>query len=312
MRTTFFPRLSMMLSVALLAFSLPPSGARAGAPLADHDHDRDYPVKAEETIRKSFTMPAGHKTLEIDNIFGSIEVRGEVTGSSSSEVQIVVAKSIRAESNDTLERARKEVTLDIDQNAGALKLYVNGPFRCHCDDCNNCGSGCGSHEGPGYVVKMDFKVQVPAEIDLKIRTVNEGIVKVSNVTGNFAVHNVNGHIEMSSIAGSGTATTVNGPVSVSFRRNPSESSDFRTVNGNVELRFAGNLSADFRLKTFNGGIYSDFPVTALPGRPVAEERHGTKVILRADRFAGARIGSGGPEIKVENLNGDIRILENHE
>ena len=31
-----------------------------------------------------------------------------------------------------------------------------------------------------------------------------------------------------------------------------------------------------------------------------------------DRFAGARVSSGGPQIKVENLNGDIRILENHE
>jgi len=25
-----------------------------------------------------------------------------------------------------------------------------------------------------------------------------------------------------------------------------------------------------------------------------------------------RVNSGGPEIKVENLNGEIRILENHE
>ena len=29
-------------------------------------------------------------------------------------------------------------------------------------------------------------------------------------------------------------------------------------------------------------------------------------------MVGQRIASGGPQIKVENLNGDIRILENHE
>jgi hypothetical protein len=84
------------------------------------------------------------------------------------------------------------------------------------------------------------------------------------------------------------------------------------VNGNVELQFASDLSADFRFKTFNGGIYSDFPVTALPVQGMKEEHHGGKVIFRADRYTGARVNSGGPQIKVENLNGDIRILENHE
>jgi hypothetical protein len=47
-------------------------------------------------------------------------------------------------------------------------------------------------------------------------------------------------------------------------------------------------------------------------RAAQEERHGEKFVFRADRYTGVRIGAGGPEIKVENLNGDIRILENHE
>jgi DUF4097 and DUF4098 domain-containing protein YvlB len=105
---------------------------------------------------------------------------------------------------------------------------------------------------------------------------------------------------------------VNGPVKVSFRQNPSEASDFETVNGAVELAFARDLAADFKFKTFNGGIYSDFPVTSLPVQGMKEEHHGAKVIFRADRYTGARVNSGGPQIKVENLNGDIRILENHE
>jgi hypothetical protein len=50
----------------------------------------------------------------------------------------------------------------------------------------------------------------------------------------------------------------------------------------------------------------------LPVRAVQEEHRGAKVVFRADRYTGVRVNSGGPEIKVENLNGDIRILENHE
>jgi hypothetical protein len=43
-----------------------------------------------------------------------------------------------------------------------------------------------------------------------------------------------------------------------------------------------------------------------------EEHRGMKTVFRADRYTSVRVNAGGPEIKVENLNGDIRILENHE
>jgi hypothetical protein len=269
----------------------------------DHE-DASFTEHEQEKIEKSFAMPAsaGRRTLEIDNVWGSIEV----VGSASDQAHVTVNKSIRAESKGKIEQAKKEVTLDVTQRADALKLYVNGPFRCNCHDCGR------SRDDDGYVVKMDFEVQVPRDVDIKIRTVNEGHVSVRDINGSFLVRNVNGDIQIRNIAGSGTARTVNGPVKVSFRQNPREASDFETVNGAIELQFARDLSADFRFKTFNGGIYSDFPVTALPVQGMQEEHHGAKVVFRADRYTGARINAGGPQIKVENLNGDIRILENHE
>lgn len=270
----------------------------------DNDDGPNLSEHEQERIEKSFAMPAGaaRRTLEIDNVWGSIEV----VGTASEQAKLTVNKSIRAESKAKIDQARREVTLDITQQADALKVYVNGPFRCDCHDCGR------SREFEGYVVRMDFVVQVPRDIDIKIKTVNEGHVAVRDINGSFLVRNVNGDIQIHNIAGSGTARTVNGPVKVSFRQNPREASDFETVNGAVELQFARDLSADFRFKTFNGGIYSDFPVTALPVQGMKEEHHGAKVIFRADRYTGARINAGGPQIKVENLNGDIRILENHE
>ena len=271
----------------------------------DIDIDHDDPalnVRADEKIEKSFPMPSAHRTLEIDNVWGSIEV----VGASSDQAKLTINKSIRAESKEKLEQARKDVTLGITQQPDALKLYVNGPFRCDCHDCNR------SRDDEGYIVKMDFQLQVPRDIDIKIKTVNDGRVSVRDINGSFLVRNVNGDIQIHNIAGSGTARTVNGPVKVSFRQNPREASDFQTVNGNIELQFARDLSADFRFKTFNGGIYSDFPVTAMPVAAMQQERRGNKVVFRADRYTSARIASGGPQIKVENLNGDIRILENHE
>jgi len=272
-------------------------------PVSFNNSDRDLPVEEQETIEKSFSMSGfRHNSLEVDNVWGSIEVVGDA----SDQVRLVVKKSTRAESKDKLEQARKEVTLDITEQGGFLKLYVNGPFRCHCED------GCGHREFEGYIVKMDFELHVPRDIDIRVKTVNEGRVHVRDINGNFVVRNVNGDVEIYNVAGSGTAHTVNGPVKVSFRQNPHDNSDFHTVNGAVELRFAPGLAADFRFKTFNGSIFSDFPVTALPVRAMQEEHHGAKVVFRADRYTGVRVNFGGPEIKVETLNGDIHILENHE
>src|SRR5260370_795838 len=146
--------------------------------------DNDEPRLTEheqEKIEKTFTMPAGagRRTLEIDNVWGSIEV----VGTASDTVQLTVNKSMRAESKGKIEQARKDVTLDITQQADALKLCVNGPFRCDCHDCSR------SREFEGYIVKMDFQVQVPRDIDIKVKTVNEGRVSVRDSTGSFLVRN---------------------------------------------------------------------------------------------------------------------------
>src|ERR1700758_52333 len=97
--------------------------------MALNDSDRELPLQEQETIQKSFSMSGiQHKSLEVDNVWGSIEV----VGANSDQVQLTVNKSVRAESKDKLELAHKEVTLDITEQQGYLKLYVNAPFRCHC------------------------------------------------------------------------------------------------------------------------------------------------------------------------------------
>jgi len=277
-----------------------------GVAFANHDDgsSSNLTVHEQETIRKAFTFGAAQaaKTLEVDNVFGSIEV----VGTTSNEAKLEVAKTILAESKERLEAARKEVTLDVSQNGNDVRLYVNGPFRCKC--CSNCTS---SHGDEGYLVKMDFQLQVPSGTELKLKTVNQGHIKVQGVAGNYSVRNVNGGIEMLDVAGSGIVRTVNGAVKVTFRENPRANSEYASLNGDVELQFAKNLSADFRFKTLNGGIYTDYLLSALPQRAPVQERRDGKLVFRTDGYTGGRVGVGGPEIKVENLNGDIRVLERH-
>ena len=249
-------------------------------------------LHADETIRKTYDFTAGGpRSLRIDNIWGSIHV----VGTSSSQARVVINKTVRAKTEEDRRAAEEEVKLEMTQEGNAVRLHVKTP--------------CDSDHDHHYTVKYDFDVEVPREIALKLKTVNDGSVDVRGVSGDFTVHNVNGSIDMTDVAGSGTAATVNGHVKVAFRGNPTHDSEFSTINGLIELNFTRGLSADFRFSNMNGGIYSDYELTSLPAREARTERTNGRFVYKADRTAGGRVGAGGPEITVKNLNGDIRVLE---
>jgi hypothetical protein len=75
----------------------------------------------------------------------------------------------------------------------------------------------------------------------------------------------------------------------------------------VDVSFLDGLSADFAMKTMNGGLYTDFDVQPLPGKVAAAgERKDGRFVYRANEFTRVRVGSGGPEIAFETLNGNVR------
>jgi hypothetical protein len=254
--------------------------------------------EAKETIRQTFPLAA---RLEVDNVHGSIHV----SGYNGSEIQMVAEKTIEAESSERLQAAKQEVKLDISRAGDTLTLFVDGPFRCHCEDNRY---GVHDHGHRGYRVVYDFEIKVPAATFLRLGTVNEGNVRVENTTGDFDIGNVNRGIEMTEVSGSGLVHTVNGGIKVLFAKNPSSDSSFTTVNGTIETSFLPNLNADVMVKTFNGHAYTDYDVTTLPRKVAAGERRDGKFVYRSNDFNGMRIGSGGPELKYDTLNGSIRII----
>ncbi len=260
----------------------------------------EYKVEESEDIQKTlkFLDPSKSKEIFVDNIFGYIHVEG----TSSKDVQLIVHKTIKARSADRLKKAKEEVTLDIKEDGNTIDLYVNGPFRCPEEE----------REGrvwrdPGYAVHYDFTLRVPHQTSLTLKTVTEGDISVKNVEGDFEIKNVNGQIEMTGVSGSGNAHTVNGKVEVSFTKNPNSNCSFKTINGDVKINFQPKLSADFWLKTFTGDAFSDFPVSYLPSKPAKEYHEKGKFVYKSNNTTGLRIGKGGPEIKMDTMNGDILI-----
>lgn len=254
-------------------------------------------VEEKQTIRK--TLPAA-KRLEVNNIWGSIRV----SGYDGAEVQMTAFETIRADSQSKLADAKREVKLDISQQSETTRFYVDGPFRDHCNDGSRDVHWNGD---PGYVVKYDFEIKLPRNTRYELRTVNEGGNQVDGVNGDFEVHNVNGSIKLLSVAGSGTARTVNGEVVVLFNSNPRAPSTFGSINGAIDLAFQPDLAAKFRIKTFNGAVYTDFDMTALPARLVSNENSAGRQRFKADAYTSTSVGRAGPEIQIDGFNGEIRI-----
>lgn len=285
---------------------------------ASERHDRQRPEWAlhqEDTLRRSFTLPAaaapGKRKVEIDNFDGAIAVRA---ARGSNEVALIVHQRWEAASTEQLERGRREVRLEISQPDGGLRLFVDGPFR-------SPGGGTSFHgwRRLGYAARFDFELEVPADVELTARTVEDGEIRVAGVDGRFDVGNVNGPVTLERMGGAGRAHTVNGPVVVSFTRKPAAACDFKTVNGRVEVAFPPDLAADLLFKTLNGEVYTDFAYAYLPlpaeRRPEeSPEAAASRGGVRQPRFHyrsrgqfGARIAAGGPEIAFSTINGDILI-----
>jgi len=263
----------------------------------------EFPFEKTGTFQKTFSIgPSERAEITVDNVQGSIEV----VGYDGSSIELVVHESFRARSPERLEKAQDEVRLQASQEGNRVRLYVEGPFRS--------ADGSLDYRGKrqyGYEVDFDFALRVPRRVDLVLKTVNDGEIRVDGVSGAFDVENVNGSISMTGASGSGRAYALNGEVSVVFARNPDSDSYFGSLNGDVSVVFRPELSAKVLVKTFNGEVYTDYPVSYLKELPplVVERRLGKRV-YKSSGFYGLQVGGdGGPAIKFDAFNGDIRILK---
>jgi hypothetical protein len=261
-----------------------------------------YEVMDDSQITRTLSFAAGGgRTLDVRNINGFIHVEG----TSDSSVQMSIRQVIRAETRADLADAQRDVRLDFTDNAARVGATVLDTQRHVCGE--RWDDGDREWHRPHYEVHFDFTIRVPRDAQLRLCTINAEDVIVNGTRGDFDVSNVNGLIEMRDVAGSGRAHTVNGPVTVTFTANPTQTSSFKTVNGNVDVWFPAGLAADFAMKTMNGGLFTDFDTQPLAGPAAAAgERRDGKFVYRVNAFTRVRVGNGGPEISFETLNGNVR------
>jgi hypothetical protein len=268
-----------------------------------------YPVVREETISRTLRFGPGPsavegggeaRRLEVSTISGNIRV----VGYDDDAVDVVVRKTVRAETAADADAGEAAVGLEMAEAAGAIRLLGHAEAQPGCD----WETVTRRRTRPRYQVSFDFDVRVPRSTRLRLCTVNGGAVHVVGTAGDFEIDNVNGGITLSAVRGSGRAVTVNGGVSAEFAENPKAASSFKSVNGDLDVTFERTLSANLLMKTFNGGLFTDFDVTPLPVPAAAVERRNGMSVYHGNRFTGYRVGSGGPEIMLETLNGSVRVV----
>jgi hypothetical protein len=262
-----------------------------------------YQVVDETTMTRTLAMaPGSDRLLDVRNMTGFLHV----TASDGPSVEMSIHKTIRARSDADKADAERDVRLDFVEHAPRVEAIVRDR-RNHV--CGEDSRDDRNWDRVYYDVRFDFTIRVPRDARLRLCTINGGDVTVDGTRGDFQIDNVNGRIDMTGVAGSGRAHTVNGPVKVSFTANPSAASSFKTVNGNVEVYFQDGLSADLRMKTMNGGLFTDFDAQPLPSIAAASgERRNGRFVYRANEFTRVRVGRGGPEITFETLNGSVRAV----
>jgi hypothetical protein len=250
-------------------------------------------TSAQTAASNEFTVPLGEPgkkgKLKAQINFGSISVKG------TARKDILVKYT--APNNE--EQDKKTSTKDGMRRIGGggmdLEVSVSGnTVKVGSDSWNN---------------KLNLEIEIPSNMDLEVKTYNDGDLMVTNVQGELELTNYNGEITALNISGSVVATTYNGDVKVTFDKvTDATPMSYSTYNGNIDLTFPAALKATLKMKTEQGDIYSNFEVDFKSTGPVqkSDTKSGVyKVIV--DEWKRGDVNGGGPEITMKNYNGDIYV-----
>lgn len=246
--------------------------------------DSSYGGKLREHFEKTYDLKAGGRII-LSNTNGRIEIRSW----DREQVKIEAEKEVEAGSRRAAEEFMREVRIRIDRREGEILIETDYPRRRHGGNFLDFIFGRRPH------VKVDYRLLVPQQVDLDIRSVNGG-VEIAEVKGTVRARTTNGAIELSGIRGSVSAKTTNGHIKAELLKLvENEDMEFKTTNGGITVYLPRDVEADINASTTNGSIRTDFPLE-IRGRFVGKRLRG-------------KINGGGGLIELHTTNGGIKILE---
>jgi hypothetical protein len=229
-----------------------------------------------EEIRRSYTLNSG-----TDVVVSGMNGKVDVETADTDHAEILIVRS--AKKREDLQYRK----INIAHDPRELRISVE-------DDRRSFFSAFGSSpEGRQRVI-----LKLPRKINFETNRVN-GDVAVGEIEGGVNVWGINGKVNVAQVTGGASFRRVNGKIDATIAKLSTENEIAITgLNGNATLRFMGEVNADVEARGHNGKVESDLP--NLQEDKDARRRHGQY---------NARIGTGGPQIEIRNVNGNIFLTK---
>ncbi|MGH7495268.1 MAG: DUF4097 family beta strand repeat-containing protein [bacterium] len=244
--------------------------------------------------------PARPVTLKAGLMNGGITV----TGYAGKEV--LVEARVRTEADEEERQRHNQKNKEKDKALGMRRLEITATGLTVEEENNVVEISTSSMNRT-----VDLNIQVPQRASLELSCLNDGDIKVDNLTGEFEINNTNGGVTLTNISGAVVAHALNENVVVTFTKvEPDKSMSFTSLNGDIDVTFPPDVRAKVKLKSDNGEIYSDFDVRLEPSTVKTEEdgrKKGGKYRIQLEKTMIGMINGGGPEMQFATFNGDIYI-----
>ena len=229
-----------------------------------------------EEFHQTYPLSATGR-VSLENINGGVQIKVW----DSAMVQVDAIK--KAYRRERLNEARVEVNSSEDN----IRIRTEYP-----NENQTFRGGEGRYDNPATV---EYTVTVPRKAMLESIELVNGSLEVDGVEGNVKASSINGKVVARGLAGEARLSTVNGPLHATFTRlDESKPITLSSVNGNLTIVIPSNSNASVRAGTVHGGISNDFGLKVKHGEYVGHSMDG-------------QIGTGGPRIKLGNVNGGIKI-----
>lgn len=283
-----------LISATLLSIALTSNGS---GPLAANGRQdlRPVPSVPATTDATSAVTEPGEPGEELREEFHQnypLSLTGRVSLENiNGDVQIKVWDRAAVQVDAVKKAYRKdrlaEATIDVnatDENVRIKTEYPDGP--------QNFRGGNGRYDNPATV---DYTLTVPRRAVLESIELINGSIDIDGVEGNVKASSINGRLNARGLLGEARLSTINGSLNASFNQlDETKPISLGSVNGNVTLVIPSNSNASVRAGTVHGDISTDFGLKVKHGEYVGHSMDG-------------QLGTGGPRIKLGNVNGGIRI-----
>ncbi|HET8865555.1 MAG TPA: DUF4097 family beta strand repeat-containing protein [Gracilimonas sp.] len=279
-----------------------------------HSVEAQTPVVSQRT-NENVEMRIPASEFNDETIFHLKNINGDLNavGYDGDEILITGTKIVTGNPATRDNFNPEEIYLDRLRGTNSIFVFVQHPgveVEVRGDELHYTSNRKNKRSWNENSLEFEFNLQlkIPHYLMSHISTINGGEVVVEGMSNGINAANINGSVFVNNVAGPVKAQTVNGNIRVEYEETPSGTADFHTVNGTIEVIAPKDLSAVVTFKSLHGELYTDFEQIEYLQNRVKRNSDGNHR-LKIERSSPIQFGEGGPEMRLQLLNGNAYIKQ---